>query len=108
MIPRTVQMAKVVADIVGEPAVEANGNIIGPALRGWSNLYHSYFLGEYGDTLGNPVSYSYRIHSWSASGNPRWSQPPSRKLTLGFGNILCPNPDSTTPPPLNEVTAPVI
>lgn len=110
MIPRVVQMAKAISDIIGPGGVEEYGNILAKPYKGWSNNYNSYFLGSPGeavsDTLGRPTMFNYSIHSWDPNGNPRWAQPCARKFNIGFGSALYPVQDSLTPPPLNEVTAP--
>jgi hypothetical protein len=108
MIPRAVQMAKAVSDIIGPSNVEEYGNIISKPYKGWSNIYGSYFLGSPGsspsDTLGNPAMFSYSVHSWASGNNPKWAQPPLRMFNIGFGNVLCPTYDRLTPPQFNEVS----
>ena len=107
MVPRTVQMAKAVADLLGPEEIEEYGNIIFKSYTGWSNIYQGYFLGSAGaappDTLGRPVMFSYYVHSWLEN-EPRWAQPPKRKFDDGFSAILFPVADSLVPPPLSSIT----
>lgn len=106
MVPRTVVMAKAVADAIGEYNVEEYGNILAKPYMGWSNNYYAYFLGSAGyapaDTLGRPVDFNYYIHSYT-DGQPRWAQPSKRKFGDGFSAILYPVADSPTAPPLNTI-----
>jgi hypothetical protein len=108
MVPRTVVMAKAVADIIGEGPVSEYGNIVAKPYMGWSNIYSGYFLGSPGsivnDTLGRPVTFSYYVHSWLAK-QPRWAQPSRRIFGNGFSAILSPVADSPVPPPLNSVVS---
>lgn len=106
MIPRTVVMAKAIADEIGPYNVEEYGNIIAEPYKGWSNIYSAYFLGSSGyapsDTLGRPVMFSYYVHSY-LDNQPLWAQPPKRKFGQGFSAILYPIADNPTAPPLNTV-----
>lgn len=102
MIPRAVQMAKAVSDIIG-PSETDLGNILGPVVRkGWSNNFSEVFLGDE-NTLGNPTMYSYRVHSW-LEGQPRWSHRPVKKFDMGFNAVMHPVADTLTPPPLTNIT----
>lgn len=106
MVPRTVQMAKEIATLIGPSEVEEYGNIIAKTYKGWSNIYSNYFLGSPGiaapDTLGRPVTFSYYIHSW-VNNQPYWAQPSKRRFLPGTSAILHPVADSPSAPPLNSV-----
>lgn len=102
MIPRTVQMAKVISDTIG-PEYEAQlGNIIGPVCRkGWSNNYAAWFL-DGPDTLGLPTMFSYSVHHWESK-QPYWAQRPVKKFDSPFGAVMYPIADSPTAPFLTSL-----
>ena len=80
MIPRTIQMAKEVANILTSTQLENYGNIIvngyqnsptsvRPALKGWTNNYQGYYTqlqpNGYGVNPGDPTMFEYVVHSFT-------------------------------------------
>jgi hypothetical protein len=102
MVPRTVQMSKVISSVIGPYYESQLGNILGPQGFGWSNLNAQWFLNG-PTTLGNPAIFSYVIHHYDPDGTPYYSQPPVRRH-LSLGSCLHPVADNPVPPPLSDLS----
>jgi hypothetical protein len=53
-----------------------------PALKGWTTNYQEYYTrlqpNGYGVNPGDPTMFEYTVHSFDATGAPKWAQPPRR------------------------------
>ena len=65
-----------------------------PIYRGWTTNYMQYYTqlppNAYNQAPGNPTMFEYVVHSFSATNDPQWAQPPRRFFQ---------NQVSTTTPP---------
>ena len=107
MVPRSVKMAKAVADSGVD--VDTLGNVIAKQYRGWSNNgvndYYTRNSPEYGDVQGLPTGYLYDVRSYGnpAEGKPRWGQGPRRLNAQTYSAILYPIADRLVPPPIDTL-----
>jgi hypothetical protein len=91
-----------------------------PLMKGWTNNYQEYYtqLGPvpgYGTTSGDPTMFEYIVHSFTPTGDPKWSQPPHRFNQFQVLPFVPPNnnpaaiqysfihpvADSLVPPPID-------
>jgi len=66
-----------------------------PALKGWTNNYQEYYTqlqpNNYNVNPGDPTMFEYTVHSFDASGAPRWAQPPHRFYQNQVAPFVPPN-----------------
>ena len=66
-----------------------------PALKGWTNNYQEYYTqlqpNGYGVNPGDPTMFEYTVHSFDASGAPKWAQPPHRFYQNQVSPFVPPN-----------------
>jgi hypothetical protein len=110
MIPRTVKVAKAVADTLTEEQLATYGNVIGPFYRGWTTNYKEYYTklppNDYGVNPGDPTMFSYWVPNFSASNEPQWAQPPAllRNYTgIAPVNAIYPRANNPLPPPIDTL-----
>jgi hypothetical protein len=86
MIPRTVQMAKEVASVLGPAEIEKNGNILAPFYRSWQNNYMSYFTrAEPGYSSYSGQGNPFLFDIWNFYQNPGPPSPTGPLLTVSGG-----------------------
>ncbi len=84
-----------------------NLTLIRPAMKGWTTNYSEYYTeippNAYGVNPGDPTCFTFSVHSYDATGNPRWAQPPSFSASSIGPGYLYPVADRLAPPPIGSL-----